>query len=152
MNNFTSEHQANIIRDDRDILWRSTGPSRTAGPFPSREPMPASATVCPAVDLLRFSCKSVPGGISLPFTCHGIPAKAFQVSFSAFHLPRNSCKSVPGVIFCLPPGTEFPRKCSRCLSLPSTCYGITTKVCQVTLFCRPPGTTSMPMFWRQAVT
>ena len=67
----------------------------------------------------------------LPSTWHGIPAKAFQVSFSAFHLPRNSCKSVPGVIFCLPPGTEFPRKCSRCLSLPSTCYGITTKVCQV---------------------
>ena len=31
----------------RDILWRSAGPSRNAGPFPSREPMPASAIVCP---------------------------------------------------------------------------------------------------------
>ena len=76
----------------------------------------------------------------LPSTCHGIPAKAFQVSFSAFHLPRNSCKSVPGGIFCLPPATEFPRKCSRCLSLPSTCYGIPTKVCQVSHSCRPPAT------------
>ena len=31
----------------RDILWLSAGPSRNAGPFPSREPMPASASVCP---------------------------------------------------------------------------------------------------------
>ena len=31
----------------RDILWHSAGPSHNAGPFPSREPMPASASVCP---------------------------------------------------------------------------------------------------------
>ena len=31
----------------RDILWHSAGPSHNAGPFPSREPMPASASVYP---------------------------------------------------------------------------------------------------------
>ena len=85
----------------------------------------------------------------LPPTWHGIPAKAFQVSLSASHLARNSCKSVPGVTFCLPPGTEFLQKCSRCLfsavhlaryssesvpgasSPPSTWHGISAKACQV---------------------
>ena len=137
----------------------------------------------PAVHLTRNPCESVPGVLSpcppgteslqkrsrchfLPSTCHGIPAKAFQVSFSAFHLPRNSCKSVPGVIFCLPPATEFLQKRSRCHFLPSTWHGIPAKVFQVSfpavhllrnhhksvpggISCCPPGTASLPMFWRQ---
>ena len=47
----------------------------------------------PAFHLARNSCESVPGGISLPPTWHGIPAKACQVAS-----PRR------------PPGTESPRK------------------------------------------
>ena len=39
--------RARWVHVGRDILWHSAGPSRTAGPFPSREPMPASASVCP---------------------------------------------------------------------------------------------------------
>ena len=66
-----------------------------------------------AFHLPRFSSESVPGGISLPSTWHGFPAKAFQVSFPASHLARNSCKSVPGVPSCFPPATESPRKRSR---------------------------------------
>ena len=56
-------------------------------------------------------------------TCHGIPAKAFQVSFPAAHLPRFSCESVPGVFHRRPPGTLFLRKRSRCLIPPPTCHG-----------------------------
>ena len=52
--------------------------------------------------------------MSLPSICHGIPAKVFQVSFPAAHLPRFSCESVPGVLSRRPPATVFPRKCSRC--------------------------------------
>ena len=102
-------------------------PPSTCYGFPAKVCQVASPCRSPDTESLRKRSRCP---FSLP-TWHGIPAKAFQVSFSAFHLPRNSCKSVPGVIFCLPPATEFPRKCSRCLSLPSTCYGITTKVCQV---------------------
>ena len=104
----------------------------------------------PASHLARNSCESVPGVLScrppatesprkcsrchfLPSTWHGIPAKVFQVSLPASHLPRYSCESVPGGISLLstchsipakvfqvasfrrPPGTEFQRKCSRCL-------------------------------------
>ena len=129
-----------------------------------------------AVHLARYSRKSVPGVLlcflpateSLrkcsrclfpPSTCHGIPAKVFQVSLPAVHLPRNPCKSVPGVLSCLPPATEFPQKRSRCHLLPPTCYGFPAKVCQVSpsavhlaryprksvpgvLFRLPPGTES----------
>ena len=112
----------------------------------------------PAVHLARNSRESVPGSTScrppatvslrkcsrwhLPAsTWHGIPAKAFQVSFPAVHLARNPRKSVPGVTSCRPPGTESPRKRSRwhlpvfhlarfshksvsgVLSLPPTCHG-----------------------------
>ena len=51
-----------------------------------------------AVHLLRNLRKSVPGGIFLPSTWHGIPAKMFQVSFPAAHLTRNPRESVPGGI------------------------------------------------------
>ena len=88
-----------------------------------------SAKACqvslPAVHLARFLCKSVSGSTSCcppatesprkrsrcPFplpTWHGIPAKAFQVSHPAVHLPRFSCESVPGVLLCRPPATESP--------------------------------------------
>ena len=66
-----------------------------------------------------------------PSTCHGIPAKACQVSHPAFHLPRNPCESVPGVSSRLPPATESLRKCSRCLFPPSTCHGIPAKAFHV---------------------
>ena len=66
-----------------------------------------------------------------PSTCHGIPAKVFQVSHPAAHLARNSRESVPGVLSCRPPATEFPRKRSRCHFLPPTCHGIPAKVFQV---------------------
>ena len=128
----------------------------------------------PAVHLPRNPCESVPGvssrrppGTEIPRkrvrclsplpTCHGFPAKVFQVSLPAVHLPRNPCESVPGVPSRCPPGTEFPRKCSRCPFLPSTCHGIPAKVFQVSLpavhlprnpcksvpgvtSCRPPAT------------
>ena len=68
-----------------------------------------------------------------PSTCHGIPAKAFQVSPSASHLLRFPRKSVSGVTFCRPPGTVFPQKCSRCLFPPSTWHGIPAKAFQVSL-------------------
>ena len=95
-----------------------------------------------AVHLARFPRESVPGSLSrlppgtesprkrsrCPFllpTWHGIPAKAFQVSFSAFHLPRFSSESVPGAS-----------------SPPSTCHGFPAKAFQVASPCRPPGTVS----------
>ena len=124
--------------------------------------------------LPRFSCESVPGVtscrppgtesprkrvrcLSPPSTCHGIPAKVFQVSLPAVHLPRNPCESVPGVSFRLPPGSEIPQKCSRCPFLPPTWHGIPAKAFQVShpafhlprksrksvsgvSFRRPPGT------------
>ena len=96
----------------------------------------------PASHLARNSRESVPGVSSPPSTCHGISAKAFQVSLPASHLARNPRKSVAGVFLCLPPGTESPRKRSRCLSLPSTCHGIPAKACQVSFPCCPPGTES----------
>ena len=92
-----------------------------------------------AVHLARYSRKSVPGVLlcfppgtvstqkctRCPFpppTWHGIPAKVYQVSFSASHLARYPCKIVPGVPFCLPPATVFPQKRSRCPHLLSTCH------------------------------
>ena len=76
----------------------------------------------PASHLPRYSCKSVPGVSSChlpgtvflrkcskcpfpPSTCHGIPARVFQVSLSAVHLARFSRESVPGVLSRRPPGT-----------------------------------------------
>ena len=84
----------------------------------------------PAVYLPRNPCKSVPGVSSClppgteiprkrvrchfpPPTWHGILAKAYQVSCPAAYLPRNPRESVPGVSSRRPPGTVFPRKCSR---------------------------------------
>ena len=95
----------------------------------------------------------------LPSTCHGIPAKVYQVSFPAAHLTRNPCESVPGVLSRCPPATESPQKRVRCLFPLPTCYGIPTKVFQVSLpavhlprnpcesvsgstSCLPPGTES----------
>ena len=111
----------------------------------------------PAVHLARYPCKSVPGGISLPPTWHGIPAKVFQVSFPASHLARFSRESVPGVLYCRPPGTVFLRECSRCPFLLPTWHGFPARVFQVSfsaahlarfscesvpgvLLCRSPGT------------
>ena len=67
-----------------------------------------------AVHLARNPRKSVPGGISLPSTCHGISAKAFQVS-----LLRR------------PPATVSLQKRSRCHFLPPTWHGIPAKAWQV---------------------
>ena len=92
-------------------------------------------------------------------TWHGIPAKAFQVSLPAAHLPRFSCESVPGVSSCCPPGTESLRKRSRCPFPPPTWHGNPAKACQVSFpaahlprnprksvpgvtFCLPPATVS----------
>ena len=46
LEHFRRKTVAGVYPICRDILWRSAGPSRNAGPFPSREPMPASAIVC----------------------------------------------------------------------------------------------------------
>ena len=98
-----------------------------------------------AIHLPRNSRKSVPGVIFclppateflqkrsrchfLPSTCHGIPAKAFQVSFSAFHLARNSRESVPGVFPCRPPATESPQKCARWHFMLSTWHSVPADV------------------------
>ena len=96
------------MRDDRDIQRPkpASAPEKGRGPQCGKDRR--SATVCP--------CRHVP-------TCHGFPAKAFQVSLSASHLPRNPCKIVSGVFHRRPPGTEIPRKRSRCHFLPSTCHG-----------------------------
>ena len=84
----------------------------------------------PAVHLSRNSRESVPGSfscrppvteflqkrsrcLSLPSTCHGIPAKVFQVAFPAVHLSRFSRESMSGVLSRRPPVTVFPRKCSK---------------------------------------
>ena len=93
---------------------------------------------CPPDTEFQQKCARCP--FSLP-TCHGIPAKVFQVSHSclppatvfsqkcvrwhlpASHLLRFSRKSVPGVSF-----------------LPSTCHGFLAKVCQVASPCLPPAT------------
>ena len=90
-------------------------------------------------------------------TCHGFPAKVFQVSLPAFHLARNSRESVPGSFSCRPPATVFLQKCSRCLFPLSTWHGIPAKAFQVafptvhlarysresvpgSFSCRPPAT------------
>ena len=76
----------------------------------------------------------------LPSTWHGFSAKAFQVSFPAFHLARFLCKSVPGVLSLSPTWHGFSAKAFQvslsavhlarfsCESVP----GVTS--------CRPPGT------------
>ena len=137
-------------------------PPSTCYGFPAKVCQVASPCRSPDTESLRKRSRCP---FSLP-TWHGIPAKAFQVSFSAVHLPRNSRKSVPGVIFCRSPATEFLQKRSRCHFLPSTWHGIPAKVFQVSfpavhllrnhhksvpggISCCPPGTASLPMFWRQ---
>ena len=120
----------------------------------------------PAVHLTRNPCESVPGVLSpCPPGTESLQKRS-RWHLSAIHLPRNSRKSVPGVIFCLPPATEFLQKRSRCHFLPSTWHGIPAKVFQVSfpavhllrnhhksvpggISCCPPGTASLPMFWRQ---
>ena len=105
------------MRDDRDIQRSkpASAPEKGRGPHCGKDRR--SATVCPCrwgTHLAQNSRESVSGGISLLPTCHGIPAKACQVSFSASHLARYPRKSVPGVLFRLPPGTESPQKRVRC--------------------------------------
>ena len=81
-----------------------------------------SLQTCPALaltftltlNLTRILILTVSGGISLPSTWHGNPAKVFQVSFPAVHLARKPRKSVPGVTSRRPPGTVFPQKRVRC--------------------------------------
>ena len=130
-----------------------TGPEGLSGsPLLYRKDFPkhskAWQVASHAVHLTRFSRESVPGVLSpcppateslqkcsrclfpLP-TCHGIPAKVFQVSFPAVHLPRNPCESVPGVSSRRPPATESLRNRSRCHFLPPTCHGIPAKAFQV---------------------
>ena len=43
--------------------------------------------------LTRILILTVPGGISLPSTCHGFPARVFQVSLPAVHLARQFLSS-----------------------------------------------------------
>ena len=130
--------------------------SSTCHCFPAK----ACQVSFPAAHLPRNSRESVPGGISCrppatvfpqkrsrcPFllpTCHGIPAKAFQVAPLAAHLARKPCKSVPGGISCRPPGTETLQKRSRCPSLPLTWHGIPAKAFQVASPCLPPATETL---------
>ena len=104
------------MRDDRDIQRSkpASAPEKGRGPQCGKDRR--STTVCP--------CRHVP-------TCHGFPAKAFQVSLPAVHLPRNPCESVPGVSSRRPPATVSPQKCVRCHLLPSTWHGIPAKAFQV---------------------
>ena len=131
------------MRDDRDIQRSkpASAPEKGRGPHCGKDRR--SATVCPCrwgTHLAQNSRESVSGGISLLPTCHGIPAKACQVSFSASHLARYPRKSVPGVLFRLPPGTVSTQKCTRCPFPPPTWHGIPAKACQVSFPCCPPGT------------
>ena len=113
------------MRDARDIQRSKPASAPEKGRDPQCGKARRSTTVCP--------CRHVP-------TCHGFPAKAFQVSLPAVHLPRNPCKIVSGVTFCRPPGTVFPQKRSRCPFPPPTWHGIPAKACQVSFPCCPPGT------------
>ena len=61
----------------------------------------------------------------------------------AVHLARFPRESVPGSLSRLPPGTESPRKRSRCPFLLPTWHGIPAKAFQVTSSCLPPGTVSL---------
>ena len=112
------------MRDDRDIQR----PKPASAPEKGRDPQCGkdrrSATVCP--------CRHVP-------TCHGIPAKAFQVSLPAVHLPRNPCESVPGVSSRRPPATEFPRKCVRWHLPASYLPRFPYESVPGSTSCRPPG-------------
>ena len=94
-------------------------PCKIVSGVPSRLP--------PATESLRKCSRC----LFPPSTCHGFPAKVFQVSLPAVHLPRNPRESVPGVSSRRPPATESPRKRSRCLFSPSTCHGFPAKACQV---------------------
>ena len=113
----------------------------------------------PAVHLARNSCESVPGVtscrppgteslqkrsrcLSPPSTWHGIPAKVYQVSLLAVHLPRFSCESVPSVSSRRPPATVFPQKRSRCLFSAFHLARYSRESVSGVLFCRPPGTES----------
>ena len=122
------------MRDDRDIQWPkpASAPEKGRGPLCGKDRR--RATVCP--------CRCVP-------TCYGFPAKVCQVACSTSHLTQNPGENVPGDTF-----------------LPSTWHGIPAKVFQVSfpavhllrnhhksvpggISCCPPGTASLPMFWRQ---
>ena len=140
INNLTSEHHASIMRDDRDIQRPkpASAPEKGRGPQCGKDRR--SATVCPCrwgTHLTQNSRESVPGVLSLLPTCHGIPAKVFQVSFSASHLPRFPRESVPGVSSRRPPATEPPRKRSRretssgSTFMPSTSHSIPADVLAV---------------------
>ena len=140
----------------------------------ARNPRKSVPGVLSRLHLTRYPCESVPGvlfrlppGTEIPRkrvrclsplpTWHGIPAKVFQVSLPAAHLLRYPHESVSGVFPRCPPGTEFPRKRSRCHFLPPTWHGIPAKAFQVSLpashlarksresvpgvtSCRPPAT------------
>ena len=104
--------------------------SLSCRPPGTESPQKCSRWHLPAAHLARNPRKSVAGSTSyrppgtvflrkcarcpipLP-TWHGIPAKAFQVSLPASHLPRNSRKSVSGSTSYRPPVTASLRKCSR---------------------------------------
>ena len=126
--------------------------SRCLFPLPTWHGIPAKAcqVSLPAAHLARYPRESVPGSLSYrppgmeflqkrvrclfpPSTWHGIPAKAWQVAPLIVHLARNPRKSVPGVLLCRPPGTVFPRKCSRCHFPLPTWHGIPAKAFQVSL-------------------
>ena len=125
-----------LARNSSESVPGASSPPSTWHGIPAK----ACQVALPVVHLARNPRESVPGVSSPPSTCHGISAKAFQVSLPASHLARNPRKSVAGVFLCLPPGTESPRKRSRCLSLPSTCHGFPAKVFQVSFPASPPGT------------
>ena len=120
-------------------------PPSTCYSFPTKACQVASPCRSPDTESLqkRSRCHF------LPSTWHGIPAKAFQVSFSAFHLARNSRESVPGVFPCRPPATESPQKCARCLIPAVHLPRFSRKSVPGGISCCPPGTASLPMFWRQ---
>ena len=131
------------------------GPALREGPAERHSmSLPTCTDVSPPATVFLRKCSRCPFP---PPTCHGFPARVFQVSHPAAHLARNPCESVAGVSSCRPPGTESLRKRGRCLLLPSTWHGISAKVFQVSFSashlprfscksvpgstsCRPPAT------------
>ena len=122
-------------------------------------PAKAFQVACPAFHLAQFPCKSVSGVPSRlppateisqkrvrcpipPSTCHGIPAKACQVSHPAFHLPRKSRKIVSGVPSRFPPATESPQKRVRCPFPAAHLARKSRESVPGVTFCLPPATVS----------
>ena len=120
-------------------------------------PAKAFQVACPAFHLAQFPCKSVSGVPSRlppatefpqkrvrcpipPSTCHGIPAKACQVSHPASHLPRNPRKSVSGVLSLLPTWHGNPAKAFQVSPSASHLLRFPRKSVSGVTFCRPPGT------------